>query len=457
MAIVLLAGLVPLGRVWAVDVEAAAPEQNWPQWRGPLGTGVAPAANPPITWSETENIRWKRKLPGSGTASPVIWDNQIFVQAAIPAGKTGDAAAKQVEPPPAPKNARPAGQPGQRRGGGMRSQRPTEPYQFVLLCLDRRTGETIWQKVAREELPHEGHHPDHGFSSYSPVTDGNYVFAYFGSRGLYCFDLDGNLKWQKDFGRMQTKNGFGEGSSPALFGNTLVINWDHEGADFIVAMDKATGNELWRQSRDEETSWATPLIVQHAGQAQVVTAATRKIRSYDLASGKLVWECAGLTPNTIPTPVAKEGMVYATSGFRGNALLAIRLGRAGDLTGTDAIAWRHDRNTPYVPSPLLYGDKLYFFAGNNNVLSCFNADSGTALIDRQRVDGLQGVYASPVGAGGRVYLVGRNGATVVLKHSDTFEVLATNQLDERIDASPAVAGNELFLRGHEHLYCVAEN
>jgi outer membrane protein assembly factor BamB len=185
-------------------------------------------------------------------------------------------------------------------------------------------------------------------------------------------------------------------------------------------------------------------------------ATTRKVRSYDLATGKLIWECAGLTANTIPTPVASAGMVYATSGFRGNALLAIRLGRTGDLTGTDGIAWSHRKSTPYVPSPLLYGDRLYFFSGNTGNLSCFDAKSGRALFGPTRIEGLQGVYASPVAAGGKVYLVGRNGVTVVIKDAAKLEVLATNKLDEKIDASPAVAGKELFLRGHSHLYCIAD-
>src|SRR5712692_3406669 len=231
---------------------------------------------------------------------------------------------------------------------------------------------------------------------------------------------------------MRIAMSFGEGSSPALYGDTLVVNWDNEGDSFIIALDKNTGKTLWKQPREERTSWSTPLIVEHDGKAQIVTAATRRIRSYDLASGKLIWECAGLTPNVIPSPVAGDGMVYPISGFRGNALLAIRLGGTGDLTGTDAIVWRHNKSTPYVPSPLLYGDKLYFFAGNNGILSCFDAKSG------------------------RAYLAGRNGATLVIKRSDKLEVLATNRLEEKFDASPAVAGNELFLRGREHLYCLAE-
>lgn len=429
---------------------AAAADQNWPQWRGPQGTGLAPAGSPPITWSETSNLKWKVKIPGGGLSTPIIWDNRVFVQTALPAAnKNAAAGAAPADQPGTPPRRRPG-------GGGGGGQQPSEAYQCVLLCLDRQTGKTLWQQTAREETPNEGHHSDGSYAAYSPVTDGQLVFAYFGSRGLHCYDLEGNLKWSQDFGDMRIANGFGEGSSPVLSGDTVVVNWDHEGDSFIIALDKHTGKTLWKQTRDERTSWATPLLVQHEGKTQVVTAATRKIRSYDLATGKLLWECAGLTANVIPTPVAGNGLVYAISGFRGNALLAIRLGRAGDLTGTDAIAWSYHRSTPYVPSPLLCGDRLYFFAGNIGVLTCFNAKTGGLLIDAERLDALQGVYASPVGAGGRVYLTGRNGATVVIKQSDKIEMLATNRLDDRIDASPAVAGGELFLRGRNSLYCIAE-
>jgi outer membrane protein assembly factor BamB len=463
-----LSGFFPLAGVGSAAAANASAEPNWPQWRGPLATGFAPAANPPVTWSEQSNVKWKVKLPGSGTATPIIWGNQVFIQTAIatdrkvdaPVGKPGPVPAALPVPAPAepPAQNRPEGGPGRRRGGGggMGSNTPTESYQFALLCLDRQSGKTVWQKTAREEVPHEGHHQDHGFSSHSPLTDGQSVFAYFGSRGLHCYDLRGNLKWSRDFGRMKTKNSFGEGSSPALSGNTIVINWDHEGEDFIMALDKRTGKELWRQSRDEETTWSTPLIVEHDGRTEIITSATKKIRSYDLATGKELWECGGMTANVIPTPVAADGIVYPISGFRGSALLAIRLGRSGDLTGTDAIAWQHSKSTPYVPSPLLYGGRLYFLGGNNGILSCFDAKSGQVLINAERLESLSGVYASPVGAGGRIYLVGRNGAAMVIKQSDKLEVLATNRLEEKFDASPAVAGRELFLRGHEYLYCLAE-
>ena len=325
----------------------------------------------------------------------------------------------------------------------------------MLTAIDRATGKTRWQEAVREEVPHEGHHRDHGFASHSPVTDGRHVYAWFGSRGLFCFDLKGTLRWQKDFGRLRTINGFGEGNSPAVHGNVLVVNWDHEGDDFVAALDKETGRELWRNPRDEKTTWTTPLIVDVGGKAQVIVSATQRIRSYDLATGQQVWECGGMTANVIPTPVSDFGMVYAISGFRGAALLAIKLGRTGDLTDSEAIAWRHAKSTPYVPSPLLYGDKLYFHSANNAVLSCHDAKTGEALYSEQRLEGPSGFYASPVGADGRVYLAGRNGTSLVLKHGAKFEVLATNVLEDKFDASPAIVGGELFLRGQENLYCIA--
>lgn len=457
-------GFVIVSIYGLADSLARADESNWPQWRGPLMTGVSPTADPPVAWSETTNIKWKVKIPGQGLATPLVWGDQVFIQTAIPLPKskespdaksgspisTGKDDAKSI-----PAGGKSDGPPRGRSGRGMSAPPPTEPYQFVLLCLDRQTGKTSWQKVAREEVPHEGAQFDNTFASNSPVTDGKCVIAYFGSRGLHCYDMQGNLKWEKDLGRMKTKLSFGEGSSPVLFGNTVVVNWDHEGPGFIVAFDKETGKELWRTPRDEQTSWSTPIVIEQSGRTEVVTAATHKIRSYDLASGKLLWECAGLTTNAIPTPVAGKNLVYATTGFRGHVMLAIRPGGTGDLTGTDAIAWTLKKGTPYVPTPLLYDDRLYFFSGNAAILSCVDASSGHALYEEQRIEGLQGVYASPVGAAGRVYLVGRNGATVVIKHGDKLEILATNRLDEQFDASPALAGKELFLRGHEYLYCIS--
>ncbi|TLD70341.1 hypothetical protein FEM03_13445 [Phragmitibacter flavus] len=442
-------------------ISMADETETWPQWRGPSADGVSADGRPPLEWSESNNVQWKVKIPGNGSSTPIIWGNQVFITTAVSTAKAGDkASTPQAVEIEAPAPATPVDGERRRRrpggGGGMRGEAPDHPYEFVLMCLDRKTGGVIWQKVVTQEKPHEGHHHDHGFASHSPITDGERVYAYFGSRGLHCFDMDGALLWSKQLGQMQTRNSFGEGSSPALVGKVLVINWDHEGADFVVALDKVTGKERWRKERDEPTSWSTPLAVQHEGKWQAVVSATNKIRSYDVETGDVIWECGGMTLNVIPTPVVKDGVLYAASGFRGNALLAIKLGGKGDLTGTDSVLWSHDARTPYVPSPVLYEDRLYFFSGNTGMLSSLDVKTGAVKIDAERVPGLTGVYASPVAAAGRLYLTGRGGEVVVIKPDDTLEVLASNKLDDRFDASPAAVGNQLFLRGHQYLYCLSE-
>jgi outer membrane protein assembly factor BamB len=449
-------------------------DYNWPQWRGPSQTGVAPTADPPTTWSESENIKWKVNLPGSGNATPIVWGDQIFIQAAIATGKKVEAAKTDSTPPPqppgrggpGPDGKGPGGPPpgGFRGPGGPGGGRgrfggppPTEIEQFVLICLDRKTGKTLWQQVAKEELPHEGFKEGDGsFASPSGLTDGKNVYAYFGSHGLYCYDMSGKLQWSQDLGRMKIALGFGEGSSPTLYKDTLIVTWDNEDGSFITALDKNTGKSLWKEKREERTSWATPLVVEHDGKAEVVTAATGKIRSYDISTGKLLWECGGLTRNVIPSPVADAEKVYCLSGFQGSSLLAIKLGGSGDLTGSDSIAWTHKKSTPYVPSPLLYNGKLYFYTVNNGRISCLDSKSGQVMIDAEPLEELSMVYASPVGAAGKIYLPGRNGVTVVLKQSDKLEKLATNKLDDKFDASPAAVGKELFLRGQKNLYCIAE-
>jgi outer membrane protein assembly factor BamB len=443
-----------------------------------MANGISPNGNPPTEWSETKNVKWKVPLAGEGHATPIVWDNLVFVQSAVPVAKKPEAklnlnfapqlAGLQQSPPgggqqPPPNDsrvrARPSGGPGgqgQPGGGGRRGGgAPASPFQFTLTALDRATGKTVWQKVLREELPHEGHHPTGTFASGSPVTDGETVFSYFGSRGLYALDLKGNVKWQKDLGKMRSANGFGEGSSPALHGNTLVVNWDHEGEDFIAAFDKNTGKELWKQPREERTTWGTPFILQHDGVTQVIVNASQKVRSYDLATGKEIWSAGPLGGNVIPTPVAGHGMVFSMSGYTSPTLLAIKLGLTGELSGTEAITWSRNRDTPYVSSPLLYGDLLFFTKGTEATLSIFDAKSGKASVEAQRLEGMRGLYASPVGAAGRVYIVGRDGNAMVLKQSNTVEVLASNKLDDAFDASPAIASNQLFLRGKQNLYCIA--
>lgn len=460
-----------LRRIWclfcvvvpALASFGAAPEDNWPSWRGPDGSGVAPKGNPPSMWSETQNIKWKAALPGHGHATPIIWGNKIFIQTAVPTqeepappdGAQQSTAQAGGPQPEGPREGRPRG--GRSRGGGMSTPPPNSPYKFNVVCLDRQTGKVLWEKTAREEIPHEGRHPTGSYASNSPVTDGTLVWVSFGSRGLYCYDLDGNQKWSQDLGQMRMKNSFGEGSSPALAGDAIVVLMDHESGSKIAAFKKDTGEPLWEKARDEATSWSSPLPVMVNGALQIVTAATNRIRSYDAKTGDLVWECAGLTTNAIPTPVSGFGRVYCTSGFRGYSLKAIELSHTGDLTGTPAIAWEITEGTPYVASPLLYDDRLYFTADRNAVLSCYDAKSGKPLFTAQDIPGLGQIYASPAGAGDKIYIADRDGNVAVIKKSDTFELLATNVLDDGFDASPVFAGNELYLKGRKYLYCIAEN
>jgi outer membrane protein assembly factor BamB len=408
----------------------------WPQWRGPHATGVAPQATPPLEWSETKNVRWKVELPGRGSSSPVVWADTIFVQSAVPVS----APAGEASHPP--------------RGAA----RPREAHRFVLYAIDRNTGTVLWERTASEAVPHEATHPDNGtWASSSAVTDGEHVIANFESFGLYAYDMKGTLVWQKDLGDKRMRSEFGEGSTPALYGDHLVLVWDHQGSSFIAAFDKRTGREFWRVARDEIDTWATPLIVEHGGRAQVVVPGMNRLRSYDLETGAVVWESAGLTMNPIPSPVAEDGMVFATSGFRGNNLKAVRLADArGDISSTNAIVWSLDRDTPYVPSPLLYDGVLYLLKTNTPVLSAFDAATGKPHYALQRLENLAEVFASPVGAAGRVYITDRQGVTLVIKQGGAYEVLATNTLDDGFDASPALVGTDIYLRGFKYLYAIAE-
>jgi outer membrane protein assembly factor BamB len=417
----------------------AGAEQNWPQWRGPLGTGVAPGGQPPVTWSEQKHIRWKTAVPGKGHSTPIVWGERIFLTTAIPYGEA-------VKP-------RLPSRPGAHDNLAM-----THRHEYVVLALSRKSGKILWQRTVNKDLPHEAGHVTASLASASPVTDGERVFAFFGSRGLYCLDTDGKLLWKRDLGEMHTKHGHGEGSSPALHGETLIINWDHEEQSFVMALDKRTGKIRWRVGRAEDTSWATPIVVEHAGKAQVVVPGTHRIRAYDLASGAVLWECGGLSSNIVASPVAANGVVYAGSSYDTRALLAIRLeGARGDITGSKQVVWSRRRGCPYVPSPLLYGDSLYTLQHYQGLISRLDVKTGEDQGGPFRLNALENIYASPVGAAGRVYVTSRDGVTQVISHGDRIpKNLAVNKLDDQISASAAIAGRELYLRGERYLYCIAE-
>lgn len=303
------------------------------------------------------------------------------------------------------------------------------------------------------ELPLENTHELGSWASNSPVTDGEKIYAYFGSRGLYCLDFDGNISWKRDFGQMEKRASFGEGASPFLYNDRVFILWDHEGDSWIYCLDKNTGDEIWKKSRDERTSWSTPLVVEANGKTQVITSASNAVRSYDYDNGEVLWSSTGMTGNVIPVPMVSDGILYVMSGFRGSALQAIDLTKAsGDITGTDAILWEYNQDTPYTPCGVLMNDKLYFLRVNNGALTCLNAKDGTPFYTKERVDGISTLFSSPTGAASQLYIAAENICTVV-KAGEQFGILSTNELDDNFHASPVIVGDQLILRGFKSLYC----
>jgi outer membrane protein assembly factor BamB len=416
---------------------------NWPQWRGPEATGYAPLSDPPIEWSETKNVKWKTEIPGKGHATPIVWENQIFINTAV----RTDQSDREEEPAEEPTSGR-RGPPGNTAGN---------IYDFIVMAIDRSDGSILWKTKVSEEQPADATHRTGTWASNSSVTDGEYLYAYFGSRGLYCLDFDVNIIWSKDFGQMKKKMDFGEGSSPALHKDKLVIIWDHEGDSYLYILDKKTGEEIRKIPRDEATSWSSPLVIHVNDRDQVLTNATTNMRSYDLETGEVIWEGSGMTNNVIPHPIVYDNIVYMMSGFRGNALQAIDLQKAqGNITGTDAILWEYNQYTPYTPSALLIQDRLYFLRANNGQISCLNAKNGKVNFSMQTLEGTGTVYASPVGARDRLYVSSESGITYVLKDSEDFEVMAKNTLEDGNFASFAIAGDEIFIRGFQYLYCISE-
>lgn len=418
LARVQLASLLLVGILWS-----SARAENWGHWRGADGNGIAPNATPPTEWSDTKNVKWKAAIPGRGSSSPVVWGDRVFITSSVP-----------------------------KEGSSPTSR---QQYDFVLYALSRATGDIVWERTATTATPSEGTHETNSFASASPTTDGKHIIAHFGSQGIYCFAMDGAPVWQRDLGDMQTRNEFGEGSSPTIAGDVVVVPWDHEGPSQLFALDKDTGNILWKVERDEPTNWSTPLIVTHDGQQQIIMNGQNYARAYDLQSGRELWRCGGQTERPVASAVVKDDVVFITSGFRGAFLGAFRLGGEGDIEGTPNVLWTYERDTPDVASPLLSDGRLYFFKAKTGILTCLDSDTGKPHYTGKRT-GLRTTYSSPIAAGGHVYLSDRDGTTIVLRDSDQFEPIAENSIGEPIDATPAPVDQQLFLRGEEHLYCIEE-
>ncbi|MFN7923147.1 MAG: PQQ-binding-like beta-propeller repeat protein [Bryobacteraceae bacterium] len=421
--------LAPFALAFGADID------GWPRWRGPLDDGMA-RGDAPTEWSDTKNIAWKTTIPGRGHSSPVVWGGKIFVTTAIPAAEVKAAG-------------------GGGRGGGGGAAAGVE-HRFVVMAIDRETGKILWERTVRSATPREGYHQRYGsFASNSPITDGKLVYAFFGSRGIYALDMDGKIVWKRDdFPEMKMRMQFGEGVPSTLHGDTLLLGFDQQEGSYLIALDKTTGKEKWRVERDEISAWSPPYVVEVEGKKQVIVSATNKVRAYEFATGKLIWECGGLGPNVIPAPVVHNGTVIVMSGFRDPNLLAIKLGRTGDLTGTDAIVWTNQRGNSYTPSPVLHDGKLYMLT-DNGMLSCLDAATGKAYYAQQRLPKAYSFKASPVGANGKLYLSAEDGDVIVVKMGEKFEVLATNTMpDQSFISTPAILDGTIYLRSQNTLYCV---
>jgi outer membrane protein assembly factor BamB len=419
--------------------------QDWPGWRGD-GLGISPEKNLPLKWSEDEGVKWKTPIPGAGHSSPIVWGNRIFVT-------TAAAEDPNVET---------------FRGGvfmgGDRNRPDESEYAYSVICLDANQGKVLWSKAVARQNPRTPRHTKNTYASETPVTDGKYVFASFGSAGLYAVDFEGNVIWQRDLGLMRRRAGWGTGSSPILFRNTVIVNCDSDGDSYITALDKTTGDPVWRTARDEGASWGTPFLFEAGDRTTVVTNATRRMRGYDAAMGKLLWECAGGSMISVPSPVATQELVFLSSGHNllpQRPIIAVRPEASGDTTPprgqsqSQGVAWSNRSGGAYVTSPIAIDEYLYVPL-DNGYLTCYEARTGKVVYENQKLGTRNTITASPIASDGKIYVQTEDGECYLIKPGPEFEILAVNKLNEVFCASPAVSAGKIFLRGRKHLYCIAK-
>ena len=434
--IISVAGLISSGQIFA---------QNWAGWRGD-GHGISPEKNLPLKWSENEGVKWKTPIPGAGHSSPIVWGDRVFVT-------TGVAEDPNVE----------TFKGGVFMGGDRR--RPDESeYAYRVICLDADKGDILWSKDVARQTPKTRRHTKNTYASETPVTDGKYVFASFGSAGLYAVDFQGTVLWKRDLGLMRGRTGWGTSSSPILFQNTVIVNCDSDDDSYITALDKAGGDPVWRTERNEGASWGTPFLFKADGRTTVVTNARRRMRGYDAETGKLLWECGGASMIPVPSPVATQGLVFLSSGhnmMRNCPIIAVRAEATGDIrpprgqSASDGVAWSHSSGGAYVTSPIAVDEYLYVPL-DKGTLTCFEALTGKTVYENQELGSRNTVTASPIACDGKIYIQTEDGECYIIKRGPEFEILAVNKLDEVFCASPAVSAGKIFLRGRKHLYCIGK-
>jgi outer membrane protein assembly factor BamB len=424
-----------------ISTTTASFAANWPQWRGPSGSGISNEKNLPVEWSSTKNIKWKTPIAGRGHSSPIVWENKIFLTTAIEGPAVpGAKAVKHMD--------------GDKEFIHPDSVGADHKHTFKVICLDRATGRILWEQIAFEGTPYDNRHRKSSFASSTPATDGKTVYAFFGTEGLYAYDMGGKLLWKADLGKLGTV-GMGTGTSPVLYKDLVILQCDEENGDasFIAGLDKKTGKEVWRTPRKVQVSWSTPILVPTAKRTELITSGTEAVVAYDPATGKELWRHKGVESNAIPSPVANSDMVFISAGFPAKIAMAIKLGGSGDLTGTPNVPWKYSKGTAYVPSPILYGDYLYLTT-DRGILTCLDARTGEVKYEGGRIPIPATFTASPVAFDGKILLTSEDGDTFIVKAGTRYEIIGTNSLGEPVYASPAIADGRILIRGEKNLYCI---
>ena len=444
------AGVSALLIVLIAGAGTITPAQNWPSFRGPNASGVADGKATPTTWDATKgtNILWKAPIPGLAHSCPVVWGDKVFVTTAISSKGSNDF----------------------RHGlyGDVDSDKDTSPHTWHVYALDKRTGKIVWDRVACEGVPKVKRHIKSTHANSTPATDGKYVVAFFGSEGLYCYDVNGKLIWKKDLGILDAgwfydpDYQWETASSPIIYKNMVIVQCDVQKNSFIAAYDLKDGKQLWMTPREEIPSWGTPTIFEGPSRVELITNATRAARAYDPMTGKELWKLVGNPEVTATTPVTGHGLIFICNSYRPNQpIYAIKAGATGDIslkpneTSNQHVAWSMQRGGTYMPSPLIYGEYLYTCA-NHGVMACYNPKTGERVY-QQRIGDKGGAYsASPVAADGKIYLSSEDGEISVVKAGAKYELLATNQMGEVLMATPAISDGMIFVRGQHNVFAIAE-